>query len=221
MYVDLNKELTDEQKAVKQRAHEFAAQVLRPGEHRAGQADAGRGHRRGLAAVGCVAHRLRGGLAPPQTSRRRSAARTSTRSSSHIVNEEWAGAAPTSRSRSSVTSFPFSFAAGRRDPKIIEEVVMPFVEDKKGRVHRLLGDHGAGPRLRHADARHDGTGPTRRCTTASRRRSMATSTCSTARSRPGCRTGRSRRTRWRSSASTASAAWRAAASRWCRSTCRA
>jgi alkylation response protein AidB-like acyl-CoA dehydrogenase len=30
MYVDLNKQLTDEQKAIKQRAHEFAAQVLRP-----------------------------------------------------------------------------------------------------------------------------------------------------------------------------------------------
>ena len=30
MYTDLNKELTDEQKMLKQRMHEFAAQVLRP-----------------------------------------------------------------------------------------------------------------------------------------------------------------------------------------------
>ena len=37
MYIDLNKNLTDEQKLVKQQAHEFAARRDAPGEHRARQ----------------------------------------------------------------------------------------------------------------------------------------------------------------------------------------
>ena len=53
---------------------------------------------------------------------------------------------------------------------MMKEVVMPFVERPQGRVHRLLGDHRARPRLRHADARARRCGPTRRSTTASPRR---------------------------------------------------
>ena len=36
-YLDLNIELTDEQNALKEQAHKFAEEVLRPGEHRTGQ----------------------------------------------------------------------------------------------------------------------------------------------------------------------------------------
>jgi len=132
MYVDLNKELSDEQKAVKQRAHEFAAQVLRPAsielDKLTPEEVVGEGSR--LWEVLRVAYdegwhlrnfpeALGGAHLDPL--------------SSHCVNEEWGWGSADFAISLSVTSFPFAFAAGRRDPKIIEEIVMPFVEDKRGR----------------------------------------------------------------------------------------
>jgi alkylation response protein AidB-like acyl-CoA dehydrogenase len=132
MYLDLNKELTDEQKAVKARAHEFAAEVLRPASVALDKLPPeeviaegsklwevfktayGEGwHIRGFPEEFGGAH-----LDPL---------------SSQLVNEEWGWGSADFAIALSVTSFPFAFAMGRRDPKILEEIVMPFVEDRQGR----------------------------------------------------------------------------------------
>ena len=132
MYVDLNKQLTDEQKAIKQRAHEFAAQVLRPASIELDRltpeeviAEGSRmwdvfrtaytegWHIRGFPEVLGGAH--------------------IDTLSSHLVNEEWGWGSADFAIALSVTSFPFAFAAGRQDPQILEEVVMPFVEDREGK----------------------------------------------------------------------------------------
>lgn len=132
MYLDLNKELTDEQKLMKGRAHEFAAQVLRPAsielDKMSPEDVIGEGsrlwdvfrtaysegwHIRGFPEEFGGAH-----LDPL---------------SNHIVNEEWGWGSADFAISLSVTSFPFAFAMGRRNPQLMEEVVMPFVEDKEGK----------------------------------------------------------------------------------------
>ena len=132
MYVDLNKELTDEQKAIKQRAHEFAAQVLRPAsielDRLTPEQVIAKGSR--LWDVFRTAYsecwHLRG--FPEELG----GAHLDTLSS-HIVNEEWGWGSSDFAIALSVTSFPFAFAAGQRNPQIIEEVVMPYVEDREGK----------------------------------------------------------------------------------------
>jgi alkylation response protein AidB-like acyl-CoA dehydrogenase len=132
MYLDLNKGLTDEQKLIKGRSHEFAAQVLRPAsialDKLSPEDVIAKGsqlwdvfkiayeqewHLRGFPEVLGGSH-----LDPLST---------------HIVNEEFGWGSSDFAIAMGVTSFPFAFAAGQRDPKLIEEVVMPFVEDRKGR----------------------------------------------------------------------------------------
>lgn len=131
MYPDLNKDLTDEQKMLKDRLHEFAAQVLRPAaweldkmspDHVIAPGSKLREvfriayeqefHLRGFPEVLGGAH-----LGPLE---------------SHIVNEEMGWGAADFSIALSVTSFPFSFASGRQDPQLMKEIVMPFVNDRKG-----------------------------------------------------------------------------------------
>ncbi len=132
MYLDLNKDLTDEQKLMKGRAHEFAAQVLRPASVELDKLPPedviGEGSR--LWEVFRTAYsegwhirgfpeELGGAHLDPL--------------SNHIVNEEWGWGSADFAIALSVTSFPFAFAMGRRNPQLMEEVVMPFVEDTQGR----------------------------------------------------------------------------------------
>ena len=133
MYVDLNKTLTDEQKALKQRAHEFAAQVLRPASIELGKladpADTiAEGSR--LWDVFRTAYEdgwhLRG--FPEELGGSRLGPLES-----HIVNEELGWGSSDFAIALSVCSFPFAMAASRRDPEIMRDVVMPFVEDRRGR----------------------------------------------------------------------------------------
>lgn len=131
MYTDLNKELTDEQKMLKQRMHEFAAQVLRPAAWELDKmspddviapgsrlrdvfrmAYEQEFHLRGFPEALGGAH-----LGPLE---------------SHIVNEEMGWGSADFSIALSVTSFPFSFASSRQDPEIQRDVVMPFVNDRKG-----------------------------------------------------------------------------------------
>jgi alkylation response protein AidB-like acyl-CoA dehydrogenase len=131
MYTDLNKELTDEQKMLKQRTHEFAAQVLRPAAWELDKmspedviAPGSRMrevfriyyeqqfHLRGFPEALGGAH-----LGPLE---------------SHIVNEELGWGASDFAVGLSVTSFPFAFASSQQDPDIMKDVVMPFVNDRKG-----------------------------------------------------------------------------------------
>ena len=153
MYVDLNKELTDEQKAIKQRAHEFAAQVLRPASIELDRLTPEEVIAKGskLWDVFRTAYsecwHLRG--FPEELG----GAHLDTLSS-HIVNEEWGWGSSDFAIALSVTSFPFAFAAGQRNPQIIEGSRDALRRGSRGQVHRLLGDYGARPRLRHVDARH-------------------------------------------------------------------
>jgi alkylation response protein AidB-like acyl-CoA dehydrogenase len=132
MYLDLNKELTDEQKLVKQRAHEFAAQVLRPASielDRLSPEDViAKGSRmwdvfRTAYSEGWhirgFPEQFGGAHIDPL--------------SNHIINEEWGWGSADFAIALSVTSFPFAFAMGRQDPQIMEEVVMPFIEDKEAK----------------------------------------------------------------------------------------
>ncbi len=133
MYLDLNKNLTDEQNALKQRTHEFAAQVLRPVsselDRLADPADViaeespmwdvfRQAYREGFHIRG-FPEDLGGSRMGPLES--------------HIVSEEMGWGSADFAIALSVTSFPFAFAAGRRDPDIMREVVMPFVEDREAR----------------------------------------------------------------------------------------
>ncbi|HZP56964.1 MAG TPA: acyl-CoA dehydrogenase family protein [Dehalococcoidia bacterium] len=133
MYLDLNKNLTDEQKALKQRAHEFAATVLRPAaielDKMADPADTiaegsplwdvfRKAYQEGWHIRGFPEEYGGAKLGPLE---------------SHIVNEEMGWGSADFSIALSVTSFPFAFAMGRRDPDIMREVVMPFIEDREGR----------------------------------------------------------------------------------------
>jgi alkylation response protein AidB-like acyl-CoA dehydrogenase len=132
MYVDLIKDLTDEQKAIKQRAHEFAAQVLRPASIELDKLTPEQVIAKGskLWDVFRTAYsegwHIRG--FPEELGGTHLDVL-----SSHIVNEEWGWGSSDFAIALSVTSFPFAFAAGQRNPQIIEEVVMPFVEDREGK----------------------------------------------------------------------------------------
>jgi alkylation response protein AidB-like acyl-CoA dehydrogenase len=133
MYTDLNKTLTDDQQLLKEQVHEFAAQVMRPASIALDKMTPEETIAEGSPMWGAIRtaydsgyhlrnfpERLGGaGLGPLE---------------SHIVNEEFGWGSAGLAIALSVTSLPFSFAAIRADDKrIMEEVVMPFVEDKQGR----------------------------------------------------------------------------------------
>ena len=132
MYTDLNKNLTDEQKALKQQVHEFARDVMRPASIELdkmtpeqtiaegspmwrvfqGAYEAGYHLRNFPEALGGAA------LGPLE---------------SHIVNEEMGWGSAGLSIALSVTSMPFAFAASRKDPDIFNDIVRPYTEDKQGR----------------------------------------------------------------------------------------
>ena len=132
MYTDLNKDLTDEQKLLKTSMHEFARDVMRPAgiamDKMTPEQAIGEGspmydvfrkayqqgiHLRGFPeAVGGSA------LGPLE---------------SHIVNEEFGWGCSGLAIALAVTSFPFAFAMGRRDPQIMEDIVNPFLNDREGK----------------------------------------------------------------------------------------
>ncbi len=133
MYTDLNRNLTDEQRALKQRAHEFAAQVLRPAawelDKMADPADTiaeGSPLWRTIRTAYQEEFHIRG--FPTEMGGARLGPLES-----HIVNEEIGWGSADFAISLSVTSFPFAFAMGRRDPDIMRDIVMPFVEDREGR----------------------------------------------------------------------------------------
>lgn len=132
MYTDLNKHLTDEQKALKQRTHEFARDVLRPASIELDKMTPEEGIQEGspMWRVFKMAYEqeyhLRtfpealggAGLGPMEN---------------HIVNEEMGWGSAGFSIALTVNSFPFAFAASRKDPQIVEEVVQPFLADRQGR----------------------------------------------------------------------------------------
>jgi alkylation response protein AidB-like acyl-CoA dehydrogenase len=132
MYTELNRTLTDEQKLLKQSMHEFARDVMRPAsvaldkmtpEETIAEGSPmwdvfRRAYEQGVhlrnfpEALGGAA------LGPLE---------------SHIVNEEFGWGSAGLAIALAVCSFPFAFAAGRRDPQMMEEIVGPFLDDRKGR----------------------------------------------------------------------------------------
>jgi alkylation response protein AidB-like acyl-CoA dehydrogenase len=132
MYTELNKTLTDEQNLLKAQMHEFARDVMRPASIALDkmtpeetiaegspmwdvfrQAYEQELHLRSFpASLGGA------GLGPIE---------------SHIVNEEFGWGSAGLAIALAVCSFPFAFAASRKDAQIIEEIVQPFLEDRKGR----------------------------------------------------------------------------------------
>lgn len=132
MYVDLNKNLTDEQKALKVRVHEFARDVMRPASIELDKMTPeetiteGSPMWRVFKTAYEEGYHLRNfpeamgglGLGPLE---------------SHIVNEEMGWGSAGLSIALAVCSFPFAFAASRKDPQLVEEVVQPFLADRQGR----------------------------------------------------------------------------------------
>ena len=133
MYTELNKSLTDEQKLLKEQVHEFAAQVMRPASIELDKLTPEETIAEGSAMWRVFKQAHESGYHIRNFPEAMGGAALGPMES-HIVNEEfgWGGAGLAIAL--SVTSFPFSFASIRADNKqLMEEVVMPFVEDRQGR----------------------------------------------------------------------------------------
>jgi alkylation response protein AidB-like acyl-CoA dehydrogenase len=133
MYLELNKNLTEHEQAIKTEIHRFAADVLRPASLELDQlqdpADViGEGSR--LWDVFRQAYQL--GYHTAQMPERLGGAGLSPLAR-HIYNEEMGWGASDFAVGIGVTSFPFGFAAIANNERIMEEVVMPFVNDRDAR----------------------------------------------------------------------------------------
>jgi alkylation response protein AidB-like acyl-CoA dehydrogenase len=132
MYIELNKNLTDEQVALKARVHEFARDVMRPAsieldkmtpEETIAQGSPmwrvfKRAYEDGYHLRNFPVELGGAGLGPLD---------------SHIVNEEMGWGSAGLSIALAVCSMPFAFAASQKDPQILEEVVKPFLEDREGK----------------------------------------------------------------------------------------
>jgi alkylation response protein AidB-like acyl-CoA dehydrogenase len=132
MYTELKKDLTDEQNLLKDNIHAFARDVMRP----AGRAldkmtpEETIGEGSPMWGVFRAAYEQEWHLRnfPPALGGAGLGA-----IESHIVNEEMGWGSAGLAIALAVCSFPFAFAASRKDPQIIEEVVQPFLADREGR----------------------------------------------------------------------------------------
>ncbi len=132
MYPDINHDLTEEQQLLREKAHEFAAKVMRPAAIELDKMTpeqtiaSGSPMWRVLQAAYQQGWHLRnfpealGGsnLGPLE---------------SHIVNEEFGWGGSGLAIAVAVCSFPFSFAAISQNPDIFKEVVEPFLKDKEAK----------------------------------------------------------------------------------------
>lgn len=132
MYVELDLNLTDEQKAIKQRAHEFARDVMRPAaielDKLSPEEVIAEGSRTWSVFREAYSEGWHTRGFPEELGGTQLGALES-----HMVNEEFGWGAAGLAIALSVTSFPFHFAARSPDPKILNEIVRPFAEDRTGR----------------------------------------------------------------------------------------
>jgi alkylation response protein AidB-like acyl-CoA dehydrogenase len=132
MYLDLNKELTDEQRSVKEETHRFAAEVLRPASI---ELDAlspeeviaegsvmwevfRKAYEQGYHTAGLPEQFGGVDLAPL---------------SSHIHTEEMGWGSADFAIAIGVSPFPFTFASRSGNADLIQEVVVPFSQDREGK----------------------------------------------------------------------------------------
>jgi len=133
MYLELNKNLTEEEQALKTQTHRFAEEVLRPAALELDKMpdpqdviDEGSplwGTLRKAYELGyhtTFMPEALGGAGFSPLAR-------------HIYQEEMGWGAADFAVSIGVTSFPFGFAAISQNPRIMEEVVMPFIEDREAR----------------------------------------------------------------------------------------
>jgi alkylation response protein AidB-like acyl-CoA dehydrogenase len=133
MYLELNKNLTEHEQAVKTEIHRFAAEVLRPASMELDRIPdpgdvIGEGSR--LWDVFRQAYQL--GYHTSSLSEALGGTGMSPLAR-HIYTEEMGWGAADFAVGLGVTSFPFGFAAITKNPRIMEEVVMPFVNDREAR----------------------------------------------------------------------------------------
>lgn len=133
MYLELNKNLTEHEEAIKTQIHTFAKDILRPASLELDRIPdpsdvIGEGSR--LWDVFRQAYQL--GYHTAQMPERLGGAGLSPLAR-HIYNEEMGWGAADFAVGIGVTSFPFSFAAYTKNERIMEEVVMPFVNDRDAR----------------------------------------------------------------------------------------
>ena len=133
MYTDLNKTLTEEQQLLKGQVHEFAAQVMRPASIELDKMTPEETIAEGSPMWRVIKTAYESGYHVRNFSERLGGAGLGPLES-HIVNEEFGWGSAGLAIALSVTSLPFTFAAIRADDKqLMDEVVMPFVEDRQGR----------------------------------------------------------------------------------------
>jgi alkylation response protein AidB-like acyl-CoA dehydrogenase len=132
MYIELNKNLTDEQKALRVRAHEFARDVMRPAAVELDKMTPEQTIAEGSPMWGVFRKAYEEGWHIRNFSESMGGLGLGALES-HLVQEEWGWGSAGLSIALSVCSFPFSFAASRKDPQMIEEVVKPFLADREGR----------------------------------------------------------------------------------------
>ncbi len=133
MYLELNKNLTEHEQAIKTEIHRFAAEVLRPASmelDRMPDPSDVIGEGSPLWNVFRQAYQL--GYHTSHQSEELGGAGMSPLAR-HIYTEEMGWGAADFAVGLGVTSFPFGFAAISKNPRIMEEVVMPFVNDREAR----------------------------------------------------------------------------------------
>ncbi len=132
MYVDMNKDLTDEQKLLKTQIHEFARDIVRPAAVALDRMTPEQTIAEGSPMWDVFRHAYEQGLHLRNFPEAMGGAALGP-IESHIVNEEigWGGSGLAIAL--AVCSFPFAFAMGRRDPQMMEEIVQPFIDDRKGK----------------------------------------------------------------------------------------
>jgi len=132
MYVDLRKDLTDEQKALKEQVHAFARDVMRPASIALDKMTPEETIAEGSPMWQVFQRAYEDGYHLRNFPEALGGSHMGPLES-HIVNEEMGWGSAGLAIALAVTSFPFAFAAGRRDPQLMEEIVMPFCEDRQGR----------------------------------------------------------------------------------------
>jgi alkylation response protein AidB-like acyl-CoA dehydrogenase len=132
MYLDLNKELTDEQRSVKEETHKFAAEVLRPASIELDDLSPEEVIAEGSVLWEVLRKAYQQGYHSAGLPEQFGGVNLSPLSN-HIHIEEMGWGSADFAISIGVTSFPFLFAARSGNPDLIQEFVVPFGQDREGK----------------------------------------------------------------------------------------
>jgi alkylation response protein AidB-like acyl-CoA dehydrogenase len=132
MYLDLNKELTNEERSVKEETHKFAEEVLRPASIELDRLSPEEVIAEGSVMWDVFRKAYQQGQHCSGLPEQFGGANLSTLSR-HVNAEEMGWGSADFAISIGVTAFPFLFAAQSGNPDLIKEVVVPFSQDKEAK----------------------------------------------------------------------------------------